>query len=156
MEYTSRGVGNAALTTGIIGTALGAVNSAGGLAGILGIAPRNVPPPDPGDRPVTRYEMSLYKEIAERDNEIVLLKANQYADSKDLGLQAQINQQAVWNATAAATISCLTQQVQQLQGMTKLMIPNSSIAPGWGTVVVEPVPTPTVSTQGTGTTTAGG
>lgn len=31
MEYASRAVGNAGLTTGIIGTALGALNGAGGL-----------------------------------------------------------------------------------------------------------------------------
>lgn len=30
MEYASRAVGNAGLTTGIIGTALGALNGAGG------------------------------------------------------------------------------------------------------------------------------
>ena len=29
MEYTSKGVGNAALATGIIGTSLGALSSAG-------------------------------------------------------------------------------------------------------------------------------
>jgi len=35
MEYTSRGVGNAALATGIIGTSLGALTGAGGLAAII-------------------------------------------------------------------------------------------------------------------------
>jgi len=33
MEYASKGVGNAGLTTGIIGTALGALNGAGGIIG---------------------------------------------------------------------------------------------------------------------------
>ena len=37
MEYTSRGVGNAALATGIIGTTLGALDGMGGLAGMLGL-----------------------------------------------------------------------------------------------------------------------
>lgn len=50
MEYTSKGVGNAALATGIIGTSLGALTGAGGLAGILGLGPRGpVGPMDPGD-----------------------------------------------------------------------------------------------------------
>lgn len=40
MEYASRAVGNAGLTTGIIGTALGALNGAGGLD-LLNIGPRN-------------------------------------------------------------------------------------------------------------------
>lgn len=155
MEYTSRAVGNAALTTGIIGTSLGALSGAGGLAGLFGLGPRPAPA-DPGDKPVTRYEMGLFKEIADKNDEIVLLKANQYSDNKDAGLQAQISQQAVWNATAGATLGCLTQQIQQLQSMTKLMIPNSSVAPGWGAVVVEPVIAPAAAAQGTGTTTTGG
>lgn len=140
MEYAS----NAKANTGV---ALGAVGT-GGLAGLLGIGPRNAPPPDPGDRPVTRFEMGLYKEISEKNDEIVLLKAEQYADNKDAGLQAQINQQAVWNATAGATMGCLAQQIQQLQSVTKLMIPNSNIAPGWGAVTIEPTPAPATATTG--------
>ena len=147
MEYTSKAVGNAALTTGIIGTSLGALSGAGGLAGLFGFGPRPAPP-DPGDKPVTRYEMGLYKEIADKNDEIVLLKANQYADNKDAGLQAQISQQAVWNATAGATMGCLAQQIQQLQGVTKLMIPNGNIAPGWGAVTIEPTPAPATATGG--------
>lgn len=151
MEYTSRAVGNAALTTGIIGTSLGALSGAGGLAGLFGFGPRGpVPPMDPGDKPVTRYEMGLFKEIADKNDEIILLKANQYSDNKDAGLQAQISQQAVWNATAGATIGCLTQQIQQLQSMTKLMIPNANVAPGWGAVTVEPTPAPATATTTTG------
>lgn len=133
MEYTSRAVGNAALATGIIGTSLGALSGAGGLAGLFGFGPRPLPI-DPGDKPVTRYEMGLYKEISEKNDEIVLLKANQYSDNKDDGLQAQISQQAVWNAGATATMGCLAQQIQQLQGITKLMIPESNIAPAPATV----------------------
>ena len=155
MEYASNAKANTGVALGAVGTGLGVLASAGGLAGILGIGPRNAPPPDPGDRPVTRYEMGLFKEISEKNDEIVLLKANQYSDNKDAGLQAQINQQAVWNASATATMGCLAQQIQQLQGITKLMIPNSNVAPGWGSVIVEPVIAP-AATQGTGTTTAGG
>lgn len=46
MEYASKAVGNAGLTTGIIGTALGAMASAGGVAGLLGVNPQK-PPVDP-------------------------------------------------------------------------------------------------------------
>lgn len=148
MEYASNAKANTGVALGAVGTGLGVLSGAGGLAGLLGIGPRNAPPPDPGDRPVTRYEMGLFKEISEKNDEIVLLKANQYADNKDAGLQAQINQQAVWNATAGATLGCLAQQIQQLQSMTKLMIPNSSVAPGWGAVTVEPTPAPATATAG--------
>jgi len=141
MEYTSKGVGNAALTTGIIGTALGAMASAGGLAGILGINPQK--PADPGDKPVTRYEMGLIQQINERDNTITLLTANQYSDNKADALQAQINQQAVWTAGATATMGFMNQQIQALYGITKLMIPENAIA-------IPAVP----SVSGTSTTTA--
>ena len=129
MEYASKGVGNAALTTGIIGTALGAMTGAGGLAGLLGVHPNQ--PADPGDRPVTRYEMGLYKEIADKNDEIVLLKAQGYTDK---GLAAQ----SAWNATQTGIIQCLQGQVAQLQSITQLMIPNANIAPGWGGVTIEP------------------
>ena len=35
MEYASRGVANAGLATGIIGTSLGALNALGGLGGLF-------------------------------------------------------------------------------------------------------------------------
>lgn len=47
-------------------------------------------------------------------------------------------QQVAYNATNSATISCLQAQVAALQGMTKLVIPNSSVCPGWGAVKVTP------------------
>lgn len=148
MEYASNAKANTGVALGAVGTGLGVLSGAGGLAGLLGIGPRNAPPPDPGDRPVTRYEMGLFKEISEKNDEIVLLKANQYTDNKDAGLQAQISQQAVWNAGATATMGCLAQQIQQLQSITKLMIPNGNIAPGWGSVIVEPTPAPATATAG--------
>lgn len=134
MEYTSHAVGNAALTTGIIGTALGAINSMGGQAGILGIAPRQNT--DPGDRPVTRYEMSLIQANNAKDVEISALKSQKYADGLAAGIQAEIGQQAVWNATQQGVIGCLQGQIAQLQSMTKMMIPNANIAPGWGPVEI--------------------
>ena len=53
MEYASRAVGNAGLTTGIIGTALGAMAGAGGLAGLLGLNP----PETTGSWRQTRYQI---------------------------------------------------------------------------------------------------
>lgn len=82
-EYASNSKGNAALTTGIIGTALGGINALGGIGALSGIfggnrqqAPVQAPPPpfppfgpfppEPGDRPVTRYEMGLWQRINEQ------------------------------------------------------------------------------------------
>lgn len=144
MEYTSRGVGNAALATGIIGTTLGALDGMGGLAGMFG---NRRPPVDPGDRPVTRYEMGLIRESIGKDNEITLLKAQQYVDQINVGVQGQIAAQNAWNAAQAVNI----QNIQALLGqIVKPFVPNSVLAPGYG-----PVDVIQKSAAGTETTAAG-
>lgn len=161
MEYASRGVANAGLTTGIIGTSLGALASVGGVAGLLGFGGHNASS-DPGDRPVTRYEMELFQQINAKDNEITKLEAERYADAKADGLQAQITQQAVWTAGATATMGFMGQQIAQLYGITKLVVPNGNIAPGWGPAIVAPVPfpggtvTPPAEVSNASTSTTGG
>ena len=130
MEYASKAVGTAGLSLGIIGTSLGALAGAGGLAGLLGIRPGNGG--DPGDRPVTRYEMGLITENTQ-------LKAQQYTDMRANGLQAQLGQQAVWNATQEGVLRCQAQQLAQLYSLTKLTIPNGNVSPGWGPVDVVPI-----------------
>ena len=130
MEYASKAVGTAGLSLGIIGTSLGALAGAGGLAGLLGVRPG--PGGDPGDRPVTRYEMGLISENQQ-------LKAQQYADAKAAGLQAQLSQQAVINATQEGVLRCQAQQLAQLYTLTQLTIPNGNVSPGWGPVEVVPV-----------------
>lgn len=150
MDYASKSVGTAGLTLGIIGTALGALAGAGGLAGILGMRPGQQNG-DPGDRPVSRYEMGLISE----NNQ---LKAQQYADMKAAGLQAQLGQQSVWNATQEGVLRCQAQQLAQLYTLTQLTIPNRNVAPGWGPVDVRPIPpTPPVQsgTEVANTTTTG-
>lgn len=117
--YATQGKANAALTTGIIGTSLGAIASMGGLAGLLGLNPQNQNT-DPNEKPVTRYEMGLIQENT-------LLKSNQYADRKADALQMQIGQQAVWNATQQGVMALLQNQVTQLMGLAKLGIPESSV-----------------------------
>ena len=135
MEYASKAVGTAGLSLGIIGTSLGALAGAGGLAGLLGVRPGQSG--DPGDRPVTRYEMGLISETNQ-------LKAQQYTDMRANGLQAQIGQQAVWNATQEGVLRCQAQQLAQLYSLTKLTIPNGNVSPGWGPVAVFPVEPPVV------------
>jgi ribosomal protein L29 len=104
--------------------------------------------------------MNQAQTIAAKDAEIGLLKADKYTDQKlsevtaylmgqikDLSNEVRANkdeqagvnmQQAVYNATNTAAISCLQNQVAALQGLTKLVIPNSSVCPGWGAVKVTP------------------
>lgn len=148
MEYASKGVGTAGLTTGIIGTALGAM-STGILPGLFngnGSASDNVP--------VNRYEASQNARIAQLETEVKLRDANTYTDQKILevyryfdgkleGVNAAICQQNVYNATNNATLNCMSGQIAQLMSLTKLVVPNGSICPGWGDVTVSVTPTTT-------------
>lgn len=141
MEYASKGIGTAGLTTGIIGTALGALGN-GNLGGLFGS--RNE-----SDEVVTRYDANLMRELSDKDRTIALLEADKYTDQKlaDFsdrvnarisGIEQQIGAQAVWNATQTGALACVQGQIAQLQSLTKMVIPNSSVVPGWGNVNITP------------------
>ncbi len=136
-DYASNGKANAGLTLGVIGTALGALNTNGGLSGILGGTSRAT---CNEDHYVNRYEASQSARIAELETEVKLRDSNIYTDQKILEVyryfdnkldcvNAAINAQAVYNATNTATISCLNNQVAQLMALTKVVIPTASICP---------------------------
>ena len=91
---------------------------------------------------VNRYELSQEQKIAKLETEVALRDANIYSDQKlsevykDLsarinGVEAGLNAQAVYNATNTATINCIQGQVAQLFGLTKLVVPNTSVCPGY-------------------------
>lgn len=135
-KYASKGVAGAGLGLGIAGTALGLL-SGNGLSGILGA---NAVRGCSEDHCVNRYELGMQNEIAAKDNKIALLESNIYTDSKiadvyerlnnKIGcIEGQLAQQAVYNATNTGLISCLQSQVAQLQGLTKVVIPTTSICP---------------------------
>lgn len=166
MEYASKATADAGLTTGIIGTALGALNSGifnGGLGNLFGgnasaadlsgmaagaaLAAafgggRTVPSED---KPVSRYELGLVQENA-------ILKAQADVDKKLVDVYNNINgqvgalkdrfsdfekQQLVYNGVNNAAVSVLQSQVAALMGLTKTVIPNGNICPGWGDVKVQ-------------------
>ena len=155
-EYAKRGVANAGLTTGIIGTSLGAMSLLGGAGNMLGrLFGGNGNHCCGGDgAPVNRYELSQATRIAELETEVKLRDANfytigeigklrDYVEHRFEGVNAQLCQQAVVNAQVAANLSCLTNTVNTLSGLTKTVIPNGSICPGWGNVTVTPAAAPT-------------
>ena len=37
-----------------------------------------------------------------------------------------------------ATVSCIKGQIDQLYSLTKLVVPNASVCPGWGNVTITP------------------
>ena len=89
---------------------------------------------------VTRYELDLQNQIASKEGHIALLESNIYTDQKlnDLRnyidakvgvVEGAVNAQAVYNATNTATISCIQGQIAQLQGLTKVVIPITSVCP---------------------------
>lgn len=141
-NYANKGVAGAGLGLGIAGTALGLM--AGGLNGngLLGMGGNNT-------HYVNRYEAEQSARIAELETEVKLRDANTYTDGKILdlyryvdnkfaGVEAQICQQNVYNATNTAAIGCINGQIAQLMSLTKLVIPNGSVCPGWGNVTVAP------------------
>ena len=147
-HYASKGVAGAGLGLGIAGTALGVLS--GGLGNILGSNNCN----HSEAMYVNRYEASQSARIAELETEVKLRDANIYTDSKiaDVydrlsakigGLEAAICQQNVYNATNTAAINCLNGQIAQLMSLTKLVVPNASVCPGWGNVTVSPATTTT-------------
>lgn len=133
VEYGRRGVANAGLTTGIIGTALGVLNGSGGLLGGM----RSGCGCSGG---VSQYELGMMNEIATKDARIALLEANTYNDQKLLDVykyfdgelkevRNQLCAQAVVNAQVTANISCIQSNLAVLNGLTKTVIPIDSICP---------------------------
>ena len=148
-EFASKGVAGSGLGLGIAGTALGILN--GGLGNIFGGA-MNCGCSE--NNLINRYELELENKIVSKDSEIALLKSNIYTDQKiaevyerlntKIGVvEAGINAQAVYNAANTATIGCIQGQVAQLFGLTKLVVPNTSVCPGWGNVTITPATTTT-------------
>ena len=132
VNVTPQGQGTLGLVLGAVGT-LGTLMSGGNLLGLGGN--NNRPPRDEGDRPVTRYEMGLIRESIAKDNEITLLKAQQYTDRGLAGVQQQLGMQNTINAVQAANIAALQ---KQLGDITKFVVPITS---------VDPVPTSQGTTQ---------
>jgi hypothetical protein len=57
------------------------------------------------------------------------LELYKYIDGKIAGVEGQLNQQAVVNAQVVANLSCITNTVNMLSGLTKTIIPIDNICP---------------------------
>lgn len=162
-EFTSKGQGNLNTVLGAIGTA-GAVMPGLFGGGLFG-GNCNTACGCSENTAVNRYELNLVQEIGAKDARIGLLESQVYVDQKLTDVvkdyTAQINalaaevrankdaqqavnmQQAVYNGTNTATIACIQQTVMDLQALTKRVVPNSSVCPGWGNVTITPATTTT-------------
>jgi hypothetical protein len=58
-------------------------------------------------------------------------------------IERELCDQRTYNAVNTATIGCIQGQIATLLGLTKTVIPNGSICPGWGNVTVTPAAAPT-------------
>lgn len=146
-EYASKGVAGSALGIAIGAGALSLLNG-GNLGGILGGGNNRCHE----DHYVNRYEAEQAARIAELETEVKLRDANtfalgelnkmrNYVDTKFDSINAQLCSQAVYNATNTATLNCMQGQIATLMNLTKVVVPNSSICPGWGNVTVAPATT---------------
>lgn len=154
MEYASKGVAGAGLGLGIAGTSLGLLN--GGLGNILG----GMGHVCSESTPVNRYELDMTQKMANKDMEIAYWRGQDETNRKIsdtyANLEGQINalarevrcnkdeqnginlQQAVYNGTNTAALNCMQGQIAQLYSLTKLIVPNGSVCPGWGNVTITP------------------
>lgn len=150
-EFASKGVAGSGLGLGIAGTALGVLN--GGLGNLLGGMGMNANGCG-NNAYINRYELEMENKIVAKDSEIALLKSNIYTDQKiadvyerlnnKIGcVESAVNTQSVYNATMNGAINCMQGQIAQLYGLTKLVVPNASVCPGWGNVTITPSTTTT-------------
>ncbi len=155
------GLGNLFGGLGGNGVAAAAAPAIAGLA--AGMAAKN----SGDDSYVSRYELDQNQTIAQKDMEIAYWRgqdetnrkiSDAYAklESRLIALAGEVRankeeqnginlQQAVYNGTNTAAVGCIQAQVAQLQSLTKMVVPNSSVCPGWGNVNVTPATTTTTT-----------
>lgn len=158
---TALGLGAAALGVNLLNGNIGNLLGGGGKSGGCSAADVAAIMASAGahscseDHCVNRYEMSMTQQLANKDMEIAYLRGQDETNKKITetyaALMAQINSlaaevrhnkdeqnginlnQAVFNGTTTSAISCIQGNVAQLFALTKLIVPNSSVCPGWTT-----------------------
>lgn len=143
-DVGSNGKTNAALTTGIIGTVGTALGS--GLLGNL-FNNNNCNQSNEDTRRIGKLEAQLYsnevgintfKEAIAADEKL----ANRIAILENFAHEAD-KKNAVLEAVLAERLNCMNGRITTLEGLTKLVIPNGSVCPGWGNVTITPATTTT-------------
>ena len=139
-KFASRGVGGTALGLSI--GALGAGLLSGSFGNLLGGGTANCGCNE--DHLVNRYELGMQQEISAKDNRISLLESNIYTDAKIADvyerlntkfenkydcLEKQIYAQSVINAQVTANLACMQGNINTLMGLTKTVIPITSVCP---------------------------
>lgn len=147
-EFATNTKANTGVTLGSVALGLGVLNTLGNggnvLGNLFGGCGCNTNNPT-----VNRYELGLENEIARLRTEVSLRDSNIFTDSKLLdvykyfdgkieGINSKLCEQAVFNAAQTSAMNCMGGQIAQLFSLTKLVVPNSSVCPGYGNVTVTP------------------
>lgn len=149
-EYTPIGQGTYNTVAGSIGLASAVFggNGNGFLNGLFG---------GNGNNTVSRESFDLSMQLSESQRNNAILAAELNTEKKMVEVfntlndkinkvvadQTAVNaQQSVLNCATNSAIAVLQQQTAQLIGMTKIVIPNSSVCPGWGNATVSVATTP--------------
>lgn len=166
-EYVSHAQGNLNTVLGTIGTVGAAGSLLPNILGGWGMGRAGVCC-DSASTPVNRYEMDLALSNAAKDAKIGQLEADKYTDEKITAVYANLegqinglrdrfdakthdNEQAINNlgtqvatlaATNSAAISCIQQSIAGINTVigqiTKTVVSNTAVCPGWGDVTVTP------------------
>lgn len=120
----------------IAGTALGLLGN-GALGGLFGNPMMNQCHENTF---VNRFELGQEQKISQLESKNALLESTIYTDGKLNDLRnyvdnrfnqvtGELSQIAVYQATNTSTLNCLANQVAQLQGLTKVIVPIANVCP---------------------------
>lgn len=148
-EFASNGKGNLGVTLGAIGTGLGVIGPHIGNA-FAGFGCGN------NGGYVSHEAFELQQKISTLESEKSLLASEQNTEVKVADVYERLASrirsledkesdkwasQGVINAQLISGQSVLQSQVSELIGMSKRVIPNTSVCPGWGNVTITPATT---------------
>ena len=136
-NVASNGVGVGGLTTGIIGTAGWVLN--GGLNNLLGGKSANTIE-NTDTRTIAALQAELSKEKAERYADAIGIASFKEAAAADEKLNARISvlenfahetdkKNAVLEAVLFERLNCMNGRITTLEGLTKVVIPDTNICP---------------------------
>lgn len=143
-HVASAGVGGAGLGLGIAGTALGLLNGNAGniLGGLFGggcgcnyqtSALMAELAKEKSERYTEHVGTEVYKQFAKERKE------TQDQISALFAAIAQMDKNfAVKDAVTGERLGCLGRKVEDIYDVFKLVVPNSSVCPGWGNVTITP------------------
>ena len=137
-SYASSGVGTTALVLSSVATAAvtGLIGGGNGLGGLFG----------GNQNPANNATYQL----AQKDNEIAILKAQQYTDNKDFAMAekiAKLDSRVIALETAAPLreqifMGGLANLSEKVNGIVRYCVPNYALNPGYGPAFVAPMPPP--------------